>query len=105
MKLEKENAIITGGTLGLGLAIVREFLNEGANVLFCARDKDAVSGLQDELTPLLRTGQKLLGLYCDVSSPREVENMFAQFVNEFGALHVLVNNAGVYGPKGPSEDV
>jgi NAD(P)-dependent dehydrogenase (short-subunit alcohol dehydrogenase family) len=105
MKLEKENAIITGGTLGLGLAIVREFLNEGANVLFCARSRDAVSRLQDELTRLLRTGQKLIGLPCDVSSPREVENMFAQFADELGVLHVLVNNAGVYGPKGPSEDV
>jgi len=105
MKLEKENAIITGGTLGLGLAILREFLNEGANVLFCARSRDAVSRLQDELTRLLRTGQKLIGLPCDVSSPREVENMFAQFADELGVLHVLVNNAGVYGPKGPSEDV
>ena len=105
MKLEKENAIITGGTLGLGLAIVREFLNEGANVLFCARSRDAVSRLQDELTRLLRTGQKLIGLPCDVSSPREVENMFAQFADELGVLHVLVNNAGVYGPKGSSEDV
>jgi len=105
MKLEKENAIITGGTLGLGLAILREFLNEGANVLFCARSRDAVSRLQDELTRLLRTGQKLIGLPCDVSSPREVENMFAQFADELGVLHVLVNNAGVYGPKGSSEDV
>jgi 3-oxoacyl-[acyl-carrier protein] reductase len=105
MKLEKENAIITGGTLGLGLVIVREFLKEGANVLFCARDRDAVSSLQGKLTQLLRTGQKLVGLSCDVSSPSEVEKMFAQFVNEFGVPHVLVNNAGVYGPKGPSEDV
>ena len=38
-------AIVTGGTLGLGHAIVREFLNEGASVLFCARDKNAITAL------------------------------------------------------------
>jgi len=105
MKLENENAIITGGTLGLGRAIVSEFLRDGANVLFCARDEDAVSALQRELTPLLRTGQKIVGLSCDISSPKQVEEMFAQFVEEFGVLHALVNNAGIYGPKGSSEEV
>jgi NAD(P)-dependent dehydrogenase (short-subunit alcohol dehydrogenase family) len=105
MKLENKNAIVTGGTLGLGHAIVREFLNEGASVLFCARDKNVISALQREFALSLPAGQKVLGLTCDVSSPGQVETMFAQFIGEFGALHALVNNAGIYGPKGMSETV
>jgi NAD(P)-dependent dehydrogenase (short-subunit alcohol dehydrogenase family) len=105
MKLENKNAIVTGGTLGLGHAIVREFLNEGANVLFCARDKDAVAARERELASSRRAGQKILGVTCDVSSPPQVNAMFGQFIGQFGALHALVNNAGVYGPKGASETV
>jgi NAD(P)-dependent dehydrogenase (short-subunit alcohol dehydrogenase family) len=105
MKLENKGAIVTGGTLGLGRAIVREFLSEGASVLFCARDKNAVTALERELASTLRARQKILGVPCDVSSPEQVNAMFEQFVGEFGALHVLVNNAGIYGPKGASESV
>jgi NAD(P)-dependent dehydrogenase (short-subunit alcohol dehydrogenase family) len=105
MKLENKNALVTGGTVGLGHAIVREFLNEGASVLFCARDKRAITTVQRELALSLPAGQKLLGVACDVSSPRQVKAMFAQFVSEFGVLHALVNNAGIYGPKGPSHAV
>jgi 3-oxoacyl-[acyl-carrier protein] reductase len=105
MKLQNKNAIVTGGTLGLGRAIVRAFLNEGASVLFCARDKNAITALQREFASSLRAGQKILGVTCDVSSPEQVNAMFAQFIGEFGALHALVNNAGIYGPKGPSQSV
>ena len=105
MKLENKSAIVTGGTLGLGHAIVREFLNEGASVLFCARDKNAITALQREFASSLRAGQKILGVTCDVSSPGQVNAMFGQFIEEFGALHALVNNAGIYGPKGPSQTV
>jgi NAD(P)-dependent dehydrogenase (short-subunit alcohol dehydrogenase family) len=105
VKLKNKNAIVTGGTLGLGRAIVREFLNEGASVLFCARDKNAITALQREFESSLPAGQKILGVLCDVSSPEQVNAMFGQFIGELGTLHALVNNAGIYGPKGPSQTV
>src|SRR5438067_2559349 len=105
MKLLHKNVIVTGGTLGLGEVIVREFLKEGANVLFCARGGDAVAALQNELQAVAQGGQKIVGHVCDVSSPEQVTELFRRFSTEFGNLNVLVNNAGIYGPKGPSEDV
>lgn len=105
MKLANKNTIVTGGTLGLGQAIVREFLTEGANVLFCARSEASLGEARGVLTPLLRSGQKLVAIPCDVSVPQQVEAMFTRFVEEFDTLDVLVNNAGVYGPKGPTQSV
>ncbi len=105
MMLESKNAIVTGGSHGLGKEIVREFLKEGASVLFCARNEDGVNQALDELRETVRPGRKLLGTVCDVSSPASVQEMFALAARELGPLHVLVNNAGVYGPKGLTEEV
>lgn len=105
MKLENKNAIVTGGTLGLGRAIVSEFTKEGANVLFCARSEASLGDVQRELAAHARPGQKIVGMPCDVSSPEQVDAMFRRFAEDFGTLDVLVNNAGIYGPKGPAESV
>jgi NAD(P)-dependent dehydrogenase (short-subunit alcohol dehydrogenase family) len=105
MKLENRNAIVTGGTQGLGRAIVQSYLTEGANVLFCARDSDQVEQARSELEKSIRPGQRLFAQVCDVSSPDQVSDLFARSDRDLGTLHILVNNAGVYGPKGPSESV
>lgn len=105
MKLKNKNAIITGGTQGLGMAIVREFLAEGANVLFCARSAASVREAETGLCANLQPGQKLIGAPCDVSSPDDVRRLFEIAAAQLGPLHILVNNAGIYGPKGPSEEV
>ena len=105
MKLKGRNAIITGGSQGLGRAIVETFLREEANVAFCARTSKVVQQTLSELKPRLRNGQKLIGRPCDISKAEEVAKLFSTATAELGALHVLVNNAGVYGPIGPSEEV
>jgi 3-oxoacyl-[acyl-carrier protein] reductase len=105
MKLASENTLVTGGTVGLGRAIVEAFLHEGANVLFCARDGEAVAAVECELRASLRDGQKLVGVACDVSRAEEVDSMFQRFDQELGPLHALVNNAGINGPKGATESV
>jgi NAD(P)-dependent dehydrogenase (short-subunit alcohol dehydrogenase family) len=105
MKLENKNAIVTGGSLGLGQAIVREFVKEGASVLFCARGEAALDELRRDLARHLRPEQKISALPCDITSAKEVAALFERFASEFGTLHTLVNNAGIYGPKGPSESV
>ncbi len=107
MKLANRNAIITGGSQGLGRAIVEAFVREGANVLFCARDERATGELAADLQARLpRTGQRVLARGCDVSSPEAVGELFAAGDAAFeGPLHILVNNAGIYGPKGPTDEV
>jgi NAD(P)-dependent dehydrogenase (short-subunit alcohol dehydrogenase family) len=105
MKLHQQNAVITGGTQGLGQAIVREFLAEGANVLLCSRNAEQVASLAAELRKDLPAGQKVVGVAADVSSEEEVKRLLDAATKELGELHILVNNAGIYGPKGPSEEV
>ncbi|WP_438479491.1 SDR family NAD(P)-dependent oxidoreductase [Oleiharenicola lentus] len=104
MKLSQRNTLVTGGSQGLGRHIVEAFLNEGANVVFCARTAEDVDRTHAELSQQLQPGQKLIGLACDVSSPASVAALFAQAA-QIGALHVVVNNAGIYGPIGPTEEI
>ena len=105
MKLKGRNAIITGGSQGFGRAIVEIFLREGANVAFCARTSKDVEQTLLELKPKLQSGQKLVGQPCDISKPEDVAKLFSIVTAELGPLNVLVNNAGVYGPIGPTDEV
>lgn len=110
MKLANRNAIITGASVGLGHAIARQFVREGANVLLCARTMDALVETQRHLRESCAgSDAEPSGIHvqaCDVSSEEEVHALFARADALFpGPLHILVNNAGVYGPKGPSDEV
>ena len=104
MKLHGRNAIVTGGSSGLGRAIVEAFLREGASVAFCARTASDVERTLGELRRNLRSDQRLVGVTADVSRESDVEKLFTA-ATALGDLHVLVNNAGIYGPIGPIESV
>jgi 3-oxoacyl-[acyl-carrier protein] reductase len=104
MKLSGHNTLITGGSQGLGRHIVEAFLTEGANVVFCARTAADVGRTQTELAPRIKPGQQLIGLACDIADPAGVAAVFARAA-QLGRLHAVVNNAGIYGPIGPTEDV
>ncbi|MBX3750683.1 MAG: SDR family oxidoreductase [Opitutaceae bacterium] len=104
MKLSGLNTLVTGGSQGFGRHIVEAFLAEGANVLFCARTAADVARTLTELAPKVAQGRQLIGLSCDVSDPASVAALFARAAT-LGRLHAVVNNAGIYGPIGPTEDV
>lgn len=105
MKLSGLNAIVTGASQGLGLEIARQFLSEGANLALCARTDETLTEAADELKALAPAGQKVFAQACDVSEPTEVERFVGAAIDALGPVRALVNNAGVYGPKGPSESV
>ncbi|HLP78459.1 MAG TPA: SDR family oxidoreductase [Candidatus Paceibacterota bacterium] len=105
MKLARRNALITGGSQGLGKAIVEAFVREGANVVFCARDAKTLAATRDDLQKLAAPGQKISAKSCDVSSETQVNELVSFAIAELGSLDILVNNAGVYGPMGPTESV
>jgi NAD(P)-dependent dehydrogenase (short-subunit alcohol dehydrogenase family) len=105
MKLSGTNAIITGANQGLGFAIAQRFVLEGANVAICSRDEAKLSTAATQLRQEAKPGQKIVALACDVSDPAAVQNFVTGAINALGSVQVLVNNAGVYGPKGPSESV
>ena len=104
MKLQNVNALITGGSQGLGRVIAEHFLREGANVVICARNKKELSATRDELTRTF-PAQKVCARTCDVSDEKLVSGLVAFALRELGSLQALVLNAGIYGPMGPTESV
>jgi NAD(P)-dependent dehydrogenase (short-subunit alcohol dehydrogenase family) len=89
--LDGARVAITGGTSGLGLALVRELLARGARVAFVARGRDGVARVARELT-----GSH--GIVGDVSVKDDIHPIAIQIVGELGGLDVLVNNASDLGP-------
>ena len=104
MKLKGISALITGGSQGLGKAIAEHYLNEGANVVLCSRNKVELNATREELAAKV-PGQKVLAKPCDVADEVQVKDLIAFALRELGSLQALVLNAGVYGPMGPTESV
>lgn len=105
MKLPQRVAIITGANQGLGRVIAEEFVKEGAHIAICARNSKLLDAVYGELAGRTSSGQRVLAYPGDVSSPGDMKELFRRTEQEIGLVDVLVNNAGVYGPKGPSESV
>jgi len=98
-------AIITGGSQGLGLAIAHAYVTAGASILLCARDPKALNTAREELIARAAPEQIIHTQVTDVSQSEDVEHLMATALRIFGRVHILVNNAGIYGPKGLIEDV
>lgn len=98
-------AIITGASQGLGLEIARAYVQAGANVVICARDGATLGRARDEIARIAGTGQRVVAVPADVSKPEHVDRLANVSFETFPQVHVLVSNAGVYGPMGPIEEV
>ena len=103
--LEGRAALITGASQGLGLAIARAFVQAGASVMICARDAAMLEKARAEVAALAADGQRVLAQPVDVSKSNDVDALVAATLRAFPDLQILVNNAGVYGPMGPIEEV
>jgi len=90
--------VVTGGTRGIGRAIARMLLLEGASVAICGRDAVAVERAVSELAT--ETGGKVKGKAADVREHEQVAGLFRFVDAELGGIDLLVNNAGVgiFGP-------
>ena len=100
--LEGRAAIVTGANQGLGLAIALAYAEAGANVLVCARDREKLDAAAQEIAA---AGTRVVAEVADVSSESDSERVVRRAVDEFGAVEILVNNAGIYGPLGAIEEV
>ena len=97
-------ALITGASQGLGREIAAAYVSAGASVMICARDAAMLDATVGELAPLAGAPQVVVARACDVSKPDQVSALVEAALATFPALDILVNSAGVYGPKGPVED-
>jgi len=90
---EDKVVLITGGTRGIGYACAERFGNEGAKVVLCGRSKETAQAAAEEIAA--KTGAQTLGVQADVTDRTAVEAMIEKTNEEFGTVHVLVNNAGI----------
>jgi 3-oxoacyl-[acyl-carrier protein] reductase len=104
VKLANRNIIITGASQGLGKAIAAACIREGANILICARDAEMLEQTRVELAGLAPE-RTVLAQTADVRREADVHRLFETAHTRFSRLDGLVNNAGVYGPKGTLDEV
>src|SRR4029434_7554723 len=102
--LKGRSAIITGGSQGLGLAISRAYVRAGANLLLCARDPIMLKEAESEVAALASKSKIVTSEAADVSSREDVDRLSRIASRRFDSIEIVVNNAGIYGPKGPVED-
>lgn len=105
LPLSGRAALVTGANQGLGLAIARAFVDAGASVFLCARDAALLEQAQVDLLSRAAAGQRVLARPADVSREDDVGAVAAAAIAALPDLQVLVNNAGVYGPMGASDEV
>jgi 3-oxoacyl-[acyl-carrier protein] reductase len=89
--LGEKVAVVTGGTRGIGRAIVERLLHEGVSVAFCGRTQESVDAALHELSG---KHSKLCAHAADVTDPHQVRTFFEGVDRAFGGLDILVNNAG-----------
>ena len=90
--LRGQVALVTGGSRGLGLELARELGRRGARVAICARDPETLERAHADLE---RRGIPVLALAADVSESTTATALVQRVVARFGALDVVVNNAGI----------
>ena len=99
--LKDKVALITGASQGLGRALALAFAREGARVVVNARSEESVRPVAGEVED---AGAEVLAVAADVSKGADVERLVGESVEHFGKIDVLVNNAGLLGPRVAIED-
>lgn len=94
MLLEKKVAIITGGTRGIGYAIVKKYLENGAQVILCGSRPETAQKAVDKLKTE-NPEWSVEGISPNLSNYDDVKTAFDKVVEKYGRIDILVNNAGV----------
>jgi NAD(P)-dependent dehydrogenase (short-subunit alcohol dehydrogenase family) len=100
MLLEGKVAIVTGGGRGIGRAIALKFASEGAAVVVTARTEPEIKQVANDIR---QASGKAAFIVADVGRESDCERIVAAGRQSFGEIHILVNNAAIYGPVQPVE--
>ena len=100
--LDGKVAVVTGAASGIGFALARRLVDEGMRVALADVEPAA---LQRAFTELTDDGATVIAVPTDVSNAGAVEQLAAQVIERFGAVHVVCNNAGVGGEHYPTWEV
>lgn len=91
MSLENKVAIVTGAARGIGYAVAKRFVMDGAKVVIADVDDEAGHTAVEDLSGL----GEVMYLHCNVAERLDVRNLVAETLNAYGDIDVLVNNAGI----------
>ena len=94
--LSGKTALITGGSRGIGRAIAEGYARQGAKVFICGRND---SNLRAAIEEIRKSGGEIEGVAGDVGNQADVQRIVSAAVKRYGAIHVLVNNASILGPR------
>ena len=94
-------ALITGASQGLGKALALAYAKEGASLVVNSRSEESIRPVAEEVEGL---GVEVLAVTADVSKGEDARRLVDEAVERFGGIDVLVNNAGVLGPRVAIED-
>jgi len=97
-RLKGKVALITGGTRGIGFAIAKAYVREGAKVVIASRTADE---LRTALSILKELGGDATATRVDLSNQAACESLYTAAIRAFGKVDILVNNAAVLGPLKP----
>jgi len=92
MLFSGEIAIVTGGARGIGEEIAKEFSREGAKAVIFDIDNEKGKAVESAIR---NSGGEALFVHCDVSKVNEIERAVKETIDEYGAINILVNNAGI----------
>ena len=92
--LKGKTAIVTGGTRGIGFAIVKAFLDNGAKVALCGSREGPASAAVEKLKAI-NPDYEVMGIWPDMTDPDSIAAEFAKVNEAFGRIDILGNNAGV----------
>jgi NAD(P)-dependent dehydrogenase (short-subunit alcohol dehydrogenase family) len=92
MRLKDKIAVVTGAGAGIGKAIAREFVKEGAKVALADLNQEKLATVEKELTAL---GGTVASIRADVGYQKDVQALFESVMKRFGGLDIMVNNAAV----------
>jgi NAD(P)-dependent dehydrogenase (short-subunit alcohol dehydrogenase family) len=95
VRLTGKNILVTGGSRGLGKALVQRFAREGAKIALCARSEEALKATAADLRDM---GVYVIAQTCDIGDSAQVERFVAAVLSEFDSIDVLVNNASAIAP-------
>ena len=103
-QLDGKVAIVTGGGSGIGKGIAKAFVDEGCSVVIAARNADRLNATAKELTDEAGSAGTVVAVPADVTDEEQMSNLFAETMERFGRLDILVNSSGAF-DGAPVEDL
>lgn len=90
--LSHKVALVTGAGSGIGYEIAKAFAEQGASVVLTDLNEKSV---QDAAATLRKEGYKAVAFACDVTNEEQVKNVYERIIEQYGELHIVINNAGL----------